>query len=127
MVQDVGRVHAELPPEQQARALIVTSASDLEAMHIYGRTFNLPPVASNQNTDWMRFDPSTLAEPAAYIVAAWPDRSVMAVFTGCRVAGRITNRYGVWNENSGERPNIYVCTGTRGGWPQFWETLRAFA
>lgn len=123
---EVGRVYGELPPEQQAHALIVTNASDLEAMYIYGAPYSLPPVVSSQNTNWLRFDPAALAPPQAFIVVTWPNQDVWNVFSGCQLAGHITNSYNVKNENSVERPNIYVCTGTRRPWPAFWQEIRSF-
>jgi len=83
-------------------------------------------VASNQNTNWMRFDPAAMEPPEAFIVVAWPAQNVPYVFSGCQVAGQITNSYDVRNENSVERSNIYVCTGTRRAWPAFWQEIRAF-
>jgi 4-amino-4-deoxy-L-arabinose transferase-like glycosyltransferase len=126
MVQEVGRIYGELPPEQQAHALIVTNASDLEAMYIYGAAYSLPPVVSSQNTNWLRFNPAAMEPPQVFIVVAWQDQDVRYVFSGCQVAGQITNGYNVKNENSSERPNIYVCTGTRRPWGAFWQEIRAF-
>ena len=83
-------------------------------------------MASNQNTNWMRFNPAAMESPQAFIVVAWPDQDVRYVFAGCQVAGRITNSCDVKNENSAERPNIYVCTGTLRAWPAFWQEIRAF-
>jgi hypothetical protein len=47
-------------------------------------------------------------------------------FETCTLAGRVTNRYGVANEESTDNPLIYVCRGPRRSWADMWSTMRRF-
>ena len=47
-------------------------------------------------------------------------------FAGCRVAGHISNPYGVENEESRYHPDIFVCGGPRLSWPEFWKRYQNF-
>jgi hypothetical protein len=47
-------------------------------------------------------------------------------FTSCELAGHVTNRYGVRNEEATEHPDIYVCRALLRAWPDFWKDFRYF-
>ncbi|HVR42350.1 MAG TPA: hypothetical protein VMS56_02795 [Thermoanaerobaculia bacterium] len=46
--------------------------------------------------------------------------------TSCEVAGIVTNRWGIENEESRDHPEIVVCRGFREPWPEIWKRLRSF-
>ena len=46
--------------------------------------------------------------------------------TSCRLAGHITNAYGVEYEESREHPDVFICGGPRLPWPDFWKAYQAF-
>ena len=46
-------------------------------------------------------------------------------FEACTLAGHVTNRYGVRNEETGH-PDIFLCRGMRRPWPEIWKTMRRF-
>jgi hypothetical protein len=48
-----------------------------------------------------------------------------SAFETCALAGRITNRYGVENEET-SHTTIYLCRRLRQSWPAFWESLKSF-
>jgi 4-amino-4-deoxy-L-arabinose transferase-like glycosyltransferase len=48
-----------------------------------------------------------------------------ASFETCEIAGSVSNRYGVRNEETGHS-TIYLCRRLRHPWPAFWESLRSF-
>ena len=38
----------------------------------------------------------------------------------------VANRYGVINEQTGDRPDIFVCSSRCQPWPEFWDTFRYY-
>ena len=48
-------------------------------------------------------------------------------FMSCRLAAHTWNSYGIDNEESFERPDIFVCGPPKDGWPSFWRTFQYFA
>ncbi len=48
------------------------------------------------------------------------------IFQTCDLAGHITNRYGVKNEETVYHPDIFVCRGLRLPWPELWPHLQRF-
>ena len=80
----------------------------------------LPAAISGVNTYWLRGygDPP----PQALIVVGYPSEYANRYFSGCRVAGRIPNPYGLDNEES-HVPDIFLCGPPQQPWPEF---LRAF-
>jgi hypothetical protein len=47
-------------------------------------------------------------------------------FTSCRVVAHVTNRYGVSNEETQFHPDIYVCSGLKQSWPDFWKDFQYY-
>ena len=47
-------------------------------------------------------------------------------FESCHVAGQVTNRYSVENEETRDHPEIFVCRALRQPWPTFWQGLRRY-
>jgi len=48
------------------------------------------------------------------------------LFTTCELAGHSGNPYGIENEESRDHPDIFVCSGLRMSWDEFWKKLRRF-
>jgi hypothetical protein len=46
-------------------------------------------------------------------------------FETCEQAGRVTNNYGIRNEETGH-PDIFLCRRLRRPWPAFWGSLKSF-
>ena len=47
-------------------------------------------------------------------------------FADCKSAGRVTNRFGVKNEESSDNPEIFICRRPRMPWSELWPKLRSF-
>jgi hypothetical protein len=62
--------------------------------------------------------------PQTLIVICF-SRDLEQHFETCELAGQITNRYHIKNEES-KVPDIFVCRGLRQTWPEFWKRLRRF-
>jgi hypothetical protein len=55
-----------------------------------------------------------------------PSLSGLRFFESCEVAGRVTNPYGVENEETRDHPQVFLCRGPRRPWPELWAALRSF-
>ena len=125
LVETVADIYHALPPEEQARTAILTgNYGELGAINLYGPALGLPEAIGGFNNAWYRGygDPP----PETVIVVQWPRESLDVWFTDCEVAGTVTNRYGVENEESSFRPTIHVCRGVRRPWADLWADLHYY-
>jgi len=126
LVETVAQVRDSLPLEQQ-RARLGILAGDYgaaSAIDLYGPTYRLPPAIGGINSFWQRGygDPP----PETLIILGASARWAEEHFTGCRIAARSWNYYGVINEQTGDRPDVFVCGLPRQSWPDFWKTFRYY-
>ena len=47
-------------------------------------------------------------------------------FNSCKVSGRVTNMYGVRNEESTHHTGLYVCRDPRRPWSEMWPNMQWF-
>jgi 4-amino-4-deoxy-L-arabinose transferase-like glycosyltransferase len=121
LVETVAGIYSSLPVEDQRQAGILTgNYGEAGAINLYGPAYGLPVAISGVNSYWLRGygDPP----PQVLIVL---DLRLSSAFERCDLAGQVTNRYGIRNEEAGH-PAIYVCRGLRQPWPAFWESLRSY-
>lgn len=114
VVATVRHVVAELPAEQRADAVVVTSNyGEAGALEWYGA-----PVAvfsgHNGFGDW---GPPSSSGPVVYVGERAPSADAL---TGCRRAATFDT--GVDNEEDGN--GVWVCDGPAGSWTQAWPRLR---
>jgi len=126
LVETVAQVRDSLPLEQQ-RARLGILAGDYgaaSAIDLYGPTYRLPPAIGGINSFWQRGygDPP----PETLIILGASERWAEEHFTGCRIAARSWNHYGVINEQTGDRPDVFVCGPPHQSWPDFWKTFRYY-
>src|SRR5512138_1144648 len=125
MIQTVAGIYAELPEEEKTDAGILTGENDeAAALNLYGGGYGLPKAISGSDTFWLRGygDPP----PETVIVVGFEPSDVDALFTQCRVAGKITNSYGVENDLS-DPPEIFVCRGPRLPWSELWDKVQHYS
>ena len=125
LVATVAGIYDRLPPEQQARAGILTgNYGEAGALNLYGPAYGLPTAISGVNSYWLRGfgDPA----PQTTIVLGYRASDVNLIFYSCELAGTNTNRYGVLNEESREHPDIWLCGAPRLPWAEMWTHLRGF-
>lgn len=125
MIQTVAGIYAELSEDEKARAGILTGENDeAAALNLYGGQYGLPKAISGSDTFWLRGygDPP----PETVIVVGFGLSDVNALFTQCRVAGRVTNSYGVENDLS-DPPEIFVCRGPRLPWSELWDKIKHYS
>ncbi|HEX2995256.1 MAG TPA: glycosyltransferase family 39 protein, partial [Anaerolineales bacterium] len=97
MIRTVAGIYAGLPEEEKTHAGILTGENDeAAALNLYGGGYGLPKAISGSDTFWLRGygDPP----PETVIVVGFEPPDVEALFTQCRVTGKITNSYGVEND-----------------------------
>jgi len=124
LVQTVAGIYAALPAAEKPVTAILTNYSEVGAISIYGPAYGLPAAIGGENLDWLR----GYGDPAAQtlIVVGWSRAQVDQFCTNCVLAGRLTNAYRVPNEDSVDRPDIFVCRGLRKPWPDFWRSIQSF-
>jgi len=119
-VEQVADVHATLPAQDRAVAVIVTTNyGEAGAVARYGERFGLPPVYSGHNHLYYQAKPPESAT-VVIIVGAQLQRAAPH-FQSCVTRGRLDNGRDVDNEEQGQP--IAVCRGPIGGWDAVWPAL----
>ncbi len=67
-----------------------------------------------------------VGSPGRLIVLGHSASYLARNFDSCRVAARAWNRFGVENEETADDPDIYVCSGLKKPWREFWADYRHF-
>lgn len=125
LVGTIAQVRDSLPVEQRARlGILAGDYGAAGAVDLYGPAYQLPPAISGVNSFWQRGygDPP----PETLIILGVSERWAEEHFTGCRIAARSWNHYGVINEQTGDHPDILVCGAPLQSWPDFWKTFRYY-
>lgn len=125
LVQTVAQIRDSLPEEDRASAgIIAGNYGEAGAINLYGPQYGLPRAISGINSFWARGygDPP----PKTLIVVGLPQKFMEEKMMGCRLAAHVWNHYGVENEETRDHPEIFVCSGLRESWPEFWKTFRYY-
>lgn len=125
LAETVAGVYRGLPTEEQAHAgVLAGNYGEAGAINLYGRRLGLPETVSGVNSYWLR----GYAEPppATLIVVGFSEARATRLFETCSRAARVTNRFGVENEETREHPDIFVCRGPRLPWKEFWSSIQSF-
>jgi len=125
LVEAVARIYTALPVEEQAVTSIMTgNYGEAGAINLYGPAYGLPQAISGVNSYWLR----GYGDPAPQTVILLGENASYAYsfFKNCNSAGRITNRYGVMNEETRDHSMILICRGVRKPWSEMWKTILHF-
>lgn len=125
LVATVADIYAKLPAEERAHTAILTgNYGEMGAINLYGPAYGLPEAISGINSAWERGygEPP----PQTVIIVGYGEEAAHRLFQDCQLAGQVTNRYGIANEESSWRPAILVCQAPRQPWPVLWPHLRSF-
>ncbi|HJR80572.1 MAG TPA: glycosyltransferase family 39 protein [Anaerolineales bacterium] len=126
LTESVAEIYAGLPAAERARAGILTANyGEAGAINLYGPTYSLPRAISGVNSYWLRGYGNP--PPETLVVLGFDRESVNGLFRSCEVAGQVTNRFGVENEETSFHPDVFLCRQPRYSWPELWEMLRSFA
>jgi 4-amino-4-deoxy-L-arabinose transferase-like glycosyltransferase len=125
-VTTLAGVRDSLPPDARRQlGILVENYGEVGAVNLYGPRSGLPLAISGVNSSWERGYGNPA--PQILIVVGFSPEFVDRNFTACRLAAQVTNSYGVVNEETTERKNIFVCGPPKPGWPAFWSTFQYFA
>jgi 4-amino-4-deoxy-L-arabinose transferase-like glycosyltransferase len=125
LVATVAGIYAGLPPAtRQQTAILAGNYGEAGAIDLYGPAFGLPNAISGADSYWFRGYPDP--PPQTVIVVGYTRDTLRRFFETCDVAGRVTNAYGVANEETTAHPLIFLCSEPRVSWAELWPMLRAF-
>jgi len=125
LTETVAGIYAKLPAEEKSQVGILTgNYGEAGAIDLYGPAYGLPEAISGINTYWLRGygDPP----PQTLILIGFQRNDAERIFQMCDLAGHVTNRYGVLNEETRDHPDLFVCRGLRQPWNEFWKRFRNF-
>ncbi|MCC6192760.1 MAG: glycosyltransferase family 39 protein [Anaerolineales bacterium] len=126
LAETVAGIYHGLPAEERARTgILAGNYGEAGALNLYGPDYGLPRAISGRNSYWLRGygDPP----PETVIVVGYSRAAAEALFTTCALAGQITNRFGVENEETRFHPDVFVCRWPRRPWPDLWPDLKSFS
>ena len=125
LVETIAQIRDRLPDNERARVgILAGNYGEAGAVNLYGPRYSLPRAICGTNSFWARGygDPP----PETVIVVGFSRKFVQEYFAFFEVAARSQNRYGVPNEETENHPDIFVCRGFRGSWPEFWKTFQRY-
>ena len=105
-------------------AILTRNYGEAGAINLYGPARQLPAAICGVNSFWARGYGEV--PPEVVILVGFSRARAEQLFAECRPAGRVTNRFGVKNEESFDNPVLYVCRRPRVPWPELWQRLRSF-
>ena len=121
----VADMYVTLPTEERSRTAILTgNYGEAGAINLYGPPYGLPEAISGVNSYWLRGYGNS--PPETLIVIGFSRERTECFFATCDLAGQVTNRHGVENEETKIHPDIFVCRRPRQPWPDLWESLKSF-
>ncbi|MEP6699298.1 MAG: glycosyltransferase family 39 protein [Verrucomicrobiota bacterium] len=125
LVETIAGIRDSLPPEERTRVSILAgNYGEAGAINLYGARFGLPQAISGINSYWARGYGNP--PPETLIVVGLSRKFLEDTFASCELAGHITNRYGVANEESHDHQEIFLCRDLRESWPAFWQKFRRY-
>ncbi len=125
LVETIAGIRDALPAkERRALGILAGNYGEAGAIDLYGPAHDLPHAISGVNSYWLRGYGGP--PPQTLIVVGLSRTALERYFKTCEVAGQVSNRYGVKNEETQEHPDIFVCRGLRQPWPEFWKQFRRF-
>ncbi len=125
LTAQIADIYAAIPVDEKPRTVILAgNYGEAGALDLYGSAAGLPPVISGANSLWERgygeFEPQTV------IVVGFDFAYASNFFVSCDPAGRVTNRYGVKNEETTRHTGLYICSQPRKPWAEMWQDMQWF-
>lgn len=125
LVSEIARVRDSLPEElQRQTAVMAANYGEAGAIDLYGPQHHLPPAISGINSFYARGYGQP--DPRYVIAVGFSPEFLQDNFAGCQVAGQKPNPFHVHNEETSERPDIYVCGAPKRSWAEFWRDFQYF-
>ena len=125
LTQTVAGIYEKLPEAEKAHAAILAgNYGEAGAIDLYGRAYGLPEVICGTNTYWWRGYGAK--PPEVVILVGFSREDAEWIASQVELAGHVTNRYGLQNEETKDHPDIFVCRDFRQPWPEFWRKFQRF-
>ena len=125
LAQTIAGIYATLPETERPHAAILAgNYGEAGGINLYGRKHGLPEVISGTNTYWWRGYGAQ--PPEVVILVGFSREDAEWLADEVELAGHVTNRYGVQNEETKDHPDIFVCRGFKKSWPEFWQNFQRF-
>ena len=122
-VAQIADVHRSLPPDEAARAVILTANyGEAGALDRFGDPYDLPAVVSGHNELWSRGQPPEGSD--VVVAVGYSPEWLDADFGSCEVAAQLDNGVGIPNEEQGLP--ILVCRDPNRTWAELWPDLRHY-
>jgi hypothetical protein len=123
LAETVRQIWNTFPEEEKLQVGIFThNYGEAGAINMYGPALGLPRALSGVNSYWLR---GYGTPPQTLIVIGYEQAAIEPYFETCELAGQITNRYNVKNEES-KVPDIFICRNLLQPWEEFWEDMHHF-
>jgi hypothetical protein len=121
----VARVYQSIPEEQKPGTIIYAeNYGEAGALDLYGKLYGLPRIVSGSNSLWYRGYGDTDPQTVIALGVDYPDAE--RVFRSCKVVDKVTNSYGVKNEESTYHTAILICREPRIPWKDIWAQSQDF-
>ena len=125
LTQQVADIYQSLPATEKPRTVILAgNYGEAGALDLYGKEYGLPRIISGSNSYWYRGYGEP--EPQTVIVVGFDGAYTGMFFNSCTTRGRVTNEYGVRNEESTHHSGLYVCRDPRRPWSEMWQDMQWF-
>lgn len=125
LAQTVAGIRDGLPAHDRERlGILAGNYGEAGALNLYGPAYGLPQAISGIDSYWLRGYPDP--PPQTLIVVGLSREFVEHNFESCELAGHITNRFNVKNEETTRHAEIYLCRRLKQPWPEFWKHFRYF-
>ena len=126
LVATLAHVRDSLPPESRAHlGILAENYGEVGAINLYGPARGLPRAISGVNSSWERGYGNP--PPQTLLIVGFPREFVEANLIACRLIAQNTNSYGIANEETTARRDIFLCGPPKAGWPAFWASFQFFA
>ena len=125
LVATIANIRSSLPQKKRdSLGILAANYGIAGAVDLYGSAYGLPEAISGANSYWLRGYPNPPPEPL--IVVGFAPADVNKLFANCTLAGRVSNKYGVMNNEAMLNHNIFVCSKPLKPWPEFWKSIQSF-
>jgi 4-amino-4-deoxy-L-arabinose transferase-like glycosyltransferase len=125
LTAQVAKIYQSLPEEQKPGTVIYAeNYGEAGALDLYGKSYGLPRVISGSNSLWYRGYGDTNPQTVIALGVNYSDAE--RVFRSCKVVGKVTNSYGVKNEESTYHTAILLCREPRIPWKDIWAQSQDF-
>ncbi|MDP9194103.1 MAG: glycosyltransferase family 39 protein [Acidobacteriota bacterium] len=125
LAQEVARIWNTIDPaERKQTGIYCGNYGEAGAINLYGPGHGLPPVISGINSYWQRGPGNP--PPKTLIVVGADREDVEEACASVVLAGHITNKAGVRNEETERHPDIFLCREMRQPIEKMWPRLRSF-